>query len=129
MSLLVCGHFSAKNQSSPRQGYFHTTNFPNQYPAKDFCIWRFVAPDGHFIRVVFLTFETEYSYDKVTIYDGNTTSSDVLATLSGLRHGDLVESTGEHLMVLFKSDSVKHLKGFNASYHFILDKREYQVRA
>ncbi len=67
------------------------------------------------ITLVFSRFEVA-SGDNVTIYDGGTTESEVLAVLSGTDLPQPVTSTGNKMLVVFKSSNAGTANGFLAEY-------------
>jgi len=70
------------------------------------------------IMLNFRNFNTEPTYDYVTVYDGDSASAAVLATLSGQLSDDppRITSTGHSLFVKFVSDSSINRCGFTAQY-------------
>ncbi|MEI7594261.1 MAG: PKD domain-containing protein [Bacteroidota bacterium] len=72
------------------------------------------------IRMVFTSFGVEKNYDFLTIYDGSSTSSTNVGSLSGVAGTDLIlpyalESTGSYLTVRFSSDIVSNSIGWEAT--------------
>ncbi|KAK2148025.1 hypothetical protein LSH36_520g01086 [Paralvinella palmiformis] len=68
------------------------------------------------IKIEFKDFITERVYDLVTVYDGSSTSTLALATLSGesVRDGYSVQSTGQYMTVRLQTDSSVQMMGFQA---------------
>ncbi|XP_022097491.1 multiple epidermal growth factor-like domains protein 8 [Acanthaster planci] len=81
------------------------------------CEWLIEAPDPNMtITLTFKEFETECTYDFVTIYDGDTFTSTVLGTYSGnLLPGPVQAKSGKMLIHLY-SDTNYPLNGTTATY-------------
>uniref|UniRef100_A0A8C4SXY5 Multiple EGF like domains 8 n=1 Tax=Erpetoichthys calabaricus TaxID=27687 RepID=A0A8C4SXY5_ERPCA len=81
----------------------------------------FAAPSSRYRIVLTFTFmETECTYDYLFIYDGDSYSSPLLASLSGSTLPEVIEArSGKMLLHLF-SDANYNLLGFNATFAFSL---------
>lgn len=67
--------------------------------------------------ITFHAFRTESASDVVYIFDGNITTSPILATLFGVvAPGAVYRSSGRYMLVRFTSNSVEEYGGFNASF-------------
>ena len=85
------------------------------------CSW-LIQPTGLVNRVISLRFNrfaTELNNDTVTIYDGTTTSDPILATFSGNTAPPVVTSTGQAMLVTFKTNGSTTNTGWNAIYNNI----------
>ena len=60
------------------------TDGPLGYVAGMSCVWRITASVGYQILITFSEFNTTTNVDVLRLYDGNSTTAPVLATLSGL---------------------------------------------
>ena len=82
------------------------------------CSW-YIAPAGaNQITLSFSSFNTEATYDTVTVYDGPNASYPVLATLSGNSLPTSISTslgTGA-MFVKFTSDSTQNFSGWTANY-------------
>merc|ERR1711994_8395 len=58
-------------------------DYPSAYPINKECSWTVSVPRGQKVRLVFEAFTTEYNYDFVKVYDGDSTSSRRLGSFSG----------------------------------------------
>ncbi|XP_072165831.1 multiple epidermal growth factor-like domains protein 8 [Diadema setosum] len=94
------------------------SDHPNQsYPEHQKCEWLIRAPSSDMkIMLTFTSFGTECSYDFVSIYDGDSHRSKMIASYSG----DFIPSTimaesGQMLIYLY-SDRNYNLRGFDATY-------------
>jgi hypothetical protein len=67
------------------------------------------------ITLEFSRFELAES-DEITVYDGETTTASVLAVFAGTEIPQAVTSTGNCMLVVFKSNSAETANGFLASY-------------
>lgn len=59
------------------------------------------------------------SYDGIFIFDGSSTSSNLLGSVCGERNNITFRSTGGYLTVRFKSDSINSESGFRADYRVV----------
>ena len=76
-----------------------------------------IAPSGATsINLDFTVFSVESGFDFVRIYDGSTTSSPLLATLSGTTIPATISSTSGTMLVRFTSDFSVTQDGFEASW-------------
>ena len=71
---------------------------------------------------MFLEFYTEAGYDVLTIYDGPSSLSTEIATVSGqYSSGPVYFSSGTSMWFEFSSDSSNTRRGFHANYTAIHD--------
>ena len=70
------------------------------------------------ILLQFERFETEYSYDWLVVYDGNSNSSPIIGDFSGTDFQAII-SSGASVLVEFSSDSSITAAGFVANYFSI----------
>ncbi|XP_055965398.1 enteropeptidase [Sorex fumeus] len=95
---------------------FTSTNFPNNYPNKAFCIWNLNAQKGKNIQLHFQEFDLENIADVVEIRDGEGDDSLLLAVYTGPGPVKDVFSTTNRMTVLFISDDELAKKGFKANF-------------
>jgi len=90
---------------------------PNNYTNNNVCMW-LIDPAENVTKITlsFINFDTELNYDFVTVYDGSTTSANVLGTFSGSTLPASVTSTGPQMLVRFESDNGNVATGWKASY-------------
>jgi len=81
--------------------------------------WAITTVSNSRIAMEFTSFQTEYNYDFVKIYDGTSSSSPLLASYSGFSLPAPVQSTSNHLYVKFTADTSLNYDGFNANYNTI----------
>lgn len=70
----------------------------------------------HYECIIYVCF---YSYDYVEIYDGSEELSDKLGRFCGSRSLSPFVSTGNELLIKFRSDDTVSWKGFLATYYFV----------
>lgn len=93
--------------------------FGQNYQNNTSCEW-LIQPTAANVAVnlTFFQFDTELNNDTVTIYDGATTASPILATYSGNNPGlPSVLSTGGSMLVTFKSNGSVVATGWSANYN------------
>lgn len=96
---------------------FSSPNFPNAYPHNLDCQYRVQVPAGKTIELYILHLELEHSHDNLVIYDGHSSTSTQIATLTGTTgSGRKFVTTGNELFVTFRSDGSGTRKGFQAVY-------------
>jgi hypothetical protein len=111
---------SCKNQKlntavGVQMASFGTLGYPSNYENNQNCDWTITVPTGQKVMLKFGAFETEYNYDKVTVYDGSSTSSKQLGIYHGSTIPTMISSTGNTMLVTFKSDYSETKKGFTAN--------------
>jgi len=91
--------------------------WPNLYPNAANCEYHIDVPKGHRIELSFNYFQTEPCCDKLTVYDGNSTSDSVLKHMAGNFDQDTtVVSSGNSITMTFVSDMTNQYYGFSATY-------------
>ncbi|NXH67571.1 AGRG6 protein, partial [Hydrobates tethys] len=97
-------------------GVFTSPCFPSDYPNSQACKWIIRAPYGFIIQLTFIDFDIEEApgciYDSLTLDNGESPMNLCGITAKGLSYN----STGNEMIVSFKSDFSIQKKGFNASY-------------
>ena len=79
------------------------------------CNWTLSANTK--LRLVFFRFVTEPRYDRVSVYNGTSSSSPLIGQYSGSTLPAAITSSGNNLFIEFTSDSPVRKSGFAASYH------------
>eukprot|EP01051_Picozoa_sp_SAG22_P005924 SAG22_NODE_369_length_11597_cov_4.374848_1_plen_3338_part_10 len=79
------------------------------------CQWTLVCSSGKPPTISFTSFDTETSYDYVTIYNGNSTATSHLAILHGFALPDPVAADGNTMLVRYESDGSANGAGFQAT--------------
>lgn len=100
--------------------YSHAKYGDQNYDNKEDCDWVIVAANNGRLRLTFLTFEVEHEqdcgYDYVDIYDGYDESSSLIGKFCGNKVPPEVSSTGNSLVLRFRSDDTISTKGFSVAY-------------
>ncbi|CAG2115005.1 unnamed protein product [Medioppia subpectinata] len=126
---MECEHHMNQNESE-----ILSPNYPNKYTKNYRCVWYITVADNKYIALKVNTFHTELKHDLVSVYDGHTEADgQLLATYSGIaedydytgvpRNGMTkfrsVISSGNKLLVKFRTDYVIESTGFNITYESI----------
>eukprot|EP00794_Sanderia_malayensis_P007055 gene7055-7847_t len=103
------------------RGYIASPFYPRSYPLNTICKYLIQAPEFTNIFINFTDFSLEQDrkclYDNVRIFDGKTEQSRMLAINCGSGYlPPAVRTTGNFMLVVFKSDSLFVSKGFNATW-------------
>ncbi|XP_071498643.1 extracellular serine proteinase-like [Diadema antillarum] len=110
-----CGGYF--NESS---GSFTSPNYPNNYENSLTCDYLVVTGDGKAVTVTFDDFNLESSsscsYDSLTIYDGASSSDNLLGEWCGTNSPGIVTGYSQSMLIRFKTDSSLTYSGFSASY-------------
>lgn len=87
------------------------------YQANSNCSW-LIKPSipVDWIRLNFKYLDTENVNDVITIYDGETTSANVLGTFSGSTLPSQIQGSGQAMLITFTSNSTTQNNGFLAEY-------------
>ncbi|XP_035231659.1 cubilin homolog [Stegodyphus dumicola] len=103
---------------SSTRGVVSSPNYPDFYPKSMDCRWKFETAPGHRIKLAFNFFELEpgikCQYDNVTLYDGNSTDTPLLAKFCGSSLPHIVTSKTHILLMTFHSDLSIEKHGFQA---------------
>ncbi|KAI6237336.1 CUB and sushi domain-containing protein 1 isoform X7 [Aphelenchoides besseyi] len=95
-------------------GFVQSNNFPHNYSNELDCLQQINVAPGNRIQLIFYAFETELNSDVLYLYDGQGTSSPLIAKLSG--GGEVMRkvyvSTGNSLTLNFVSDFDHTYKGY-----------------
>ncbi|CAJ0962015.1 unnamed protein product, partial [Mesorhabditis belari] len=119
--LEISSSFSSKvTLTDPNGGYFYSPEYHSDYPNDLSTTYSISAPDGYYIRITFLVFHTEQNYDTLTIYDGDSSDSKLLARLSGSRSGTVLVTSGNNVYMDFETDLAVNDRGFYAKYEVFL---------
>uniref|UniRef100_A0A8C0ZE66 Adhesion G-protein coupled receptor G6 n=1 Tax=Cyanistes caeruleus TaxID=156563 RepID=A0A8C0ZE66_CYACU len=115
-SALAHGCYDCRTVLTDPSGVFTSPCFPSDYPNSQACKWIIRAPHGFIIQLTFIDFDIEEApgciYDSLTLDNGESPMNLCGITAKGLSYN----STGNEMIVSFKSDFSIQKKGFNASY-------------
>ncbi|NWV54106.1 AGRG6 protein, partial [Daphoenositta chrysoptera] len=110
------GCYDCRTMLTDPSGVFTSPCFPSDYPNSQACRWIIRAPHGFIIQLTFIDFDIEEApgciYDSLTLDNGESPMNLCGITAKGLSYN----STGNEMIVSFKSDFSIQKKGFNASY-------------
>ncbi|NXL86515.1 AGRG6 protein, partial [Alectura lathami] len=110
------GCYNCRTMLTDPSGVFTSPCFPSDYPNSQACKWIIRAPHGFIIQLTFTDFDIEEApgciYDSLTLDNGESPMNLCGITAKGLSYN----STGNEMIVSFKSDFSIQKKGFNASY-------------
>ncbi|NXG65312.1 AGRG6 protein, partial [Hemiprocne comata] len=110
------GCYDCRIMLTEPSGVFTSPCFPSDYPNSQACKWIIRAPHGFIIQLTFIDFDIEEApgciYDSLTLDNGESPMNLCGITAKGLSYN----STGNEMIVSFKSDFSIQKKGFNASY-------------
>ncbi|XP_067664498.1 cubilin-like [Haliotis asinina] len=113
-----CGNTSLTAQTTSK--YLQSPGYPNNYQNDDLCIWTITASSqSSMVRIVVLdsVLEGGYDcpYDSVTVYDGSSIHSSVIAVWCNTMT-PTVQSTGYAMTLRFKTDDTNTFRGFRLKY-------------
>ena len=108
-------------------GEFASPRWPQRYPSMSSCSYLITGPPLSQIYLRFNSIHLEAhigsscktAYDKINIYDGNSSMTTLLETLCGNMQSYSLQSTTNTFYVEFITDSRVQLTGFHASYTFL----------
>jgi hypothetical protein len=81
------------------------------------CYWLITDSTNNNINLDFTFFQTELSFDYVDVYDGSTTSSNLLGSFSGNQLPQHLTSSGGMMLIHFHSDGGVTDQGWEANYY------------
>ena len=93
--------------------------FPNNYSDGVKCVWVLEAPVNHTVKLHLKEFHLEKDkkcfYDYMEFFDGDTEEHHLIRKrMCGRQVPQIIESTGQKLLVVFNSDKSKNYTGFQA---------------
>ncbi|XP_018112508.2 astacin-like metalloendopeptidase [Xenopus laevis] len=104
-------------------GTVTSPGYPNPYTNLVHCMTTIWAPPGYQIVLNFMVFVVEYSfscsYDYLLINDGSRPSSPELGRFCSDTKIPTIVSTGNVLLLQFRSDHWMNDLGYSADYHFV----------
>jgi len=88
-------------------GSFQSPNYPSSYDPNTKLSWTIQIPlDKYLANVNITDFHLETNYDFLFIYDGSSSDSPLIASLSGQQSGRIFSSFSNSVHLVFSSDSV-----------------------
>lgn len=98
------------------EGDFSDGSGSDKYGNGTDCSWLIQPVNAKDITLSFAAFDTEGSYDSVTVYDGDNSGAPQLGSFSGPNLPPVIQSTGGSMFITFTSDDVVRLNGWSANY-------------
>ena len=96
-------------------GYFNDGSGALNYENDTECSYLITSPiQGGYLGIGFDSFDTEFNYDFVRVYDGIDESAPLLGEYSGSDIPDQVQTSGQYAFVTFSSDFSNTAEGFSA---------------
>jgi len=92
------------------------------------CLWLIQMPQNRSISLQFTEFDLENSNDSVKIYDGNSTGASILDILTGEGHNNLLTSSGNSLIIKFKTDNSIVAEGWKCLYSSSIISNNDQIK-
>jgi len=115
-------------------GIVTSPNYPNDYPESIQCQYKFIAPKGYVVEIIFMQFEIDSKenendclFDRLQLHDGPEIFSPSLTKAmcgneESVVPGTVVESSGRYLTMFFHVDEISTGgKGFQIRYTMIKD--------
>ncbi|PIC43999.1 hypothetical protein B9Z55_004520 [Caenorhabditis nigoni] len=104
-----------------KSGSFSSPNYPENYTAISTSVYSLATFGSQKIRLTFNDILTEYHYDYILIYDGDSIESPLIGNISGIHHEkNIFESSTNNLYVIFITDISVNKLGFTASFQSII---------
>ena len=101
---------------SERDSEIWSPGYGRGYPNNLKCYWFINVKPNNSIRLEFQDFELESHRDFLTIYDGNSSASILLANYTGSELPPVLVSSTSSLFLNFTTDNVVNKTGFNIIY-------------
>ena len=95
-------------------------NYPKNYSLDEKCTWKLIAPKGKVFHLNVNQFHTDLYYHTLRISNGPSSSSSVMAELSGLLVPMEFKSTENAMFIEFSTDNFNPFGGFKIKY-FVVD--------
>ncbi|KAG7219563.1 hypothetical protein INR49_018990 [Caranx melampygus] len=101
-------------------GEIHSPSYPSSYPNNVDCSWVISVDSHHRVLLNFSDLDIENhsncAWDYVSIHDGPSSSSPLLARVCGSTLPPSITSTQSSMFVRFRSDSSRNHRGFSARF-------------
>ncbi|KAK1885602.1 Ovochymase-2 [Dissostichus eleginoides] len=101
------------------RGDLMTPGFPEQnYPNGALYQWKITVPEGERVRLTFTSFDLvpEVCGDFIQVYDGHKAGSSLISKFCGGTMPKSVETSGNTMVLRFKTDNTLTSKGFRATF-------------
>ncbi|RXM27789.1 CUB and sushi domain-containing protein 3 [Acipenser ruthenus] len=97
-------------------GVILSPGYPDSYPNLQMCAWSITVEKGYHISLYFEFFQTEKEFDILEIFDGPSSHSAILTTLSGDYSSFNITTTGHQALLRWSADHGTNKKGFRIRY-------------
>ncbi|MGH0171390.1 UNVERIFIED_CONTAM: hypothetical protein FKN15_002387, partial [Acipenser sinensis] len=97
-------------------GVILSPGYPDSYPNLQMCAWSITVEKGYHITLYFEFFQTEKEFDILEIFDGPSSHSTILTTLSGDYSSFNITTTGHQALLRWSADHGTNKKGFRIRY-------------
>ncbi|CAH1246036.1 LPA [Branchiostoma lanceolatum] len=105
-------------------GTIVSVNHPSRYRNHADCAWKITVGEGKTVSITFDAFDIEdepsCGYDYVEIFDGMDSNAESMGRFCGSTLPASMTSTGNSLLVVFRSDSSVTASGFKISYQAVI---------
>ena len=112
--------YSSCTVLTSNNGAISSPNYPDDYNDLDSVCWMISQPDDHVVKLSFNSFWTDRDNDFVRVFDGNSTNSPLLLSVSGNTRPSDVTSSYHQMLVVFSSDDANVRSGFEAIFQSLL---------
>ncbi|KAI8496691.1 hypothetical protein Bbelb_253460 [Branchiostoma belcheri] len=115
--MLTSGTGCGGDLTAPSGGPVTSPNYPSNYGRNENCEWLITVPEGSIIRLTFDSFDTEFSRDYLTIYDGASDNATEIKRLRGYQSQiSPIISTSNTMFLRFTSNLRDSRQGFQFNY-------------
>jgi len=114
----ACSAGSRPQELTGYSGTFSSENYPQDYDDNANCQWKLAAvqSDG-IVELTFTDFSIEACCDSVRLFDGDSKTAPVIATLAGSTGaGVQYNSSQQYMLIIFTTDDSITDRGFNATF-------------
>ncbi|XP_046376081.2 cubilin-like [Haliotis rufescens] len=100
--------------------YLGSPGYPKENLGASSCSWTITADNEAFVQINLLDLDVEFGGDNLPdtlkIYNGASTASPLLATWRGQMNGYCLQSSGNVMHIVYRTDDSNNGRGFNISY-------------
>lgn len=112
----IASYCSSTKTISDSLGTITDGSGTNNYADNTDCKWLITKSSAKSITLTFKSLSTETNYDYVYVYDGSATTNTLLGKYSGTTLPAAITSSGNSMLIHFKSDGSVNKAGWEASY-------------
>ena len=103
-------------------GFISSPHHPGFYAPNSHCSWFITAPADHVVRLEVLDFQLEHdprcATDFLEVIDGHKPSAPTLGRFCGEDIPSVIESSGNRVLITFRSDKDIQRSGFKLHHSF-----------